>query len=881
MSGVKLEVQWSPIHPNKFITWGTEIFLYEVIPAKDASSTSLKISESAAANLLASNSSHHYVKCIDIYPQHDPDLLLAIGQANGKVVLTTFGPTTFDAQGLPGKELTPRHARQCNAIAWNPIETNLIIAGLDKYRAEHSILVWDVFKCANHVIETKGSSFGSSQQNSSVSELARPVCELGMSEIVNSLAWFNFQPRSIIVGMNNKHLRMIDLRDMTRTVCSTPTKAVYGVAVDPHNDYQLASYYENQVSVWDTRNFEKPVLTVSQGKSVTKVLWCPTRRSLLGSLVRDSPGIYLHDIRHTVMSNDEVEPSVLERCVQPCGTNNITSFSWHPTNENRMLTISLSGCIKDYVVFERITLNSSPNSAILWSYGRRTLRYVTDKDSYIVPEDISVKIKRRALKGYGLKSELSENGDISEEEVLRKIWKWLPVSQSLSEDTNNSRAPTCRFPGVRHVLKMDANPANGSSSLKSELSTSPWSDIGNGNGSTAKTYKSEDRDKALLLCGWQVDPDTATLSTFLNQLEAEKSYSRAAAIAVFNLKLRLAVKILNRGAAVQEKMDNPSSNLNIVAMAVSGFSDDKCSMWRELCLESRSQLTDPYLRAMFAFLTADEDNYDNVLNESGVAVEDRVAFACTFLSDSKLSEYLHQLMVKLIDEGDLSGILLTGNSNDSVMMLQSFLEATGDIQSVCLLAVRMFPTEVIESPTVQLWITSYTTLLDSWHLWNQRAQFDILLSMSTAVEKTPQQVFISCNFCGKSVSAQMQGLSKGRGSFVRLGASSQKLKMSSCPHCRKPLPRCSICLVNMGTPSGLQSNNNSNTNSSGKGGSSDKLAEFSSWFTWCQSCRHGGHAAHMVHWFREHSECPVTACTCRCLSLDAASKVPSILSHKV
>lgn len=36
MSGVRLEVQWSPVHPDKFITWGTEIFLYEVAALKDA-----------------------------------------------------------------------------------------------------------------------------------------------------------------------------------------------------------------------------------------------------------------------------------------------------------------------------------------------------------------------------------------------------------------------------------------------------------------------------------------------------------------------------------------------------------------------------------------------------------------------------------------------------------------------------------------------------------------------------------------------------------------------------------------------------------------------------------------------------------------------------
>lgn len=43
-----------------------------------------------------------------------------------------------------------------------------------------------------------------------------------------------------------------------------------------------------------------------------------------------------------------------------------------------------------------------------------------------------------------------------------------------------------------------------------------------------------------------------------------------------------------------------------------------------------------------------------------MAVEDRVAFACTFLSDSRLSEYIDRLTTRLTEEGDLAGILLTG-----------------------------------------------------------------------------------------------------------------------------------------------------------------------------------------------------------------------------
>ncbi|KDR16180.1 GATOR complex protein MIOS [Zootermopsis nevadensis] len=873
MSGVRLEVQWSPVHPDKFITWGTEIFLYEVASLKDATKLACsKVSDTTAANLLATNSNHHYVKCVDIYPQPEPDILLAIGQANGKVVLTTFGPTAFDALGLTGKELVPRHARQCNTVAWNPVDSNLIAAGLDKYKADHSVLLWDVLKCPHHGDGRTGMPSVSYQHHaaSQALELARPVAELGLSETAHSLAWFNTQSRSLIIGMNNKHLKLVDLRDSNKAVNSTPTKAVYGLVVDPHNDHQLASFVENQISVWDTRNFEKPVLTLIHSKPVIKVLWCPTRHNLLGSLLRDSTSLHLHDIQYTVVGNDEVEPFVQEQSVHPGTANNITSFSWHPTHENRLLTIALSGTITDYVVFERITINCSPNTEIVWTHGRWILKLINDKVAVFNSlDDILVIFKRRALNDYGLKPELWQNGDLAEEESLKNLWHWLYLSRSLVED-GSMRGVDSKLPGIRCVLKIDSNETDGS-----EMISKPWVDLGKSI-NTVRIYRSENREKAMQLCGWKFDKESS-LTSFLDRLESEGLYTRAAAIAVFNMKLRKAIDILNRAALSQNKQQLPS-NLNIVAMALSGFSDDRSSMWRELCLASRSRLSEPYLRATFAFLTAEADNYENVLNESGVAVEDRVAFACTFLSDVKLNEYLKQLTAKLTEEGDLAGILLTGTSSDGVQLLQRYLDVTRDVQSVSLLAVRVFPRELLLDSRVQNWIDSYRVLLDAWRLWNQRAHFDILLNACSPNDKAPQQIFVSCNFCGKSISAQMQGIIRNRGAYARLGATSQKLKMSSCPQCRKPLPRCAICLVHMGTPSGLQNNNSMNSNGRSST-ANNKMAEFSSWFTFCQSCRHGGHAAHMTHWFREHSECPVTFCTCRCSSLDTAREAASIITH--
>ena len=124
----------------------------------------------------------------------------------------------------------------------------------------------------------------------------------------------------------------------------------------------------------------------------------------MGSLLKDSSSIHLHDVQHTMVGNEEVEPTVLERSVHPGTTENISSFSWHPMHESRLLTISLKGFVTDYVVFERITLNWSPTSHIAWTHGRRTLKLISDQDLiYNCWNDISVKMRRRALSDYGLK----------------------------------------------------------------------------------------------------------------------------------------------------------------------------------------------------------------------------------------------------------------------------------------------------------------------------------------------------------------------------------------------------------------------------------------------------------------------------------------------
>uniref|UniRef100_T1HA87 Zinc_ribbon_16 domain-containing protein n=1 Tax=Rhodnius prolixus TaxID=13249 RepID=T1HA87_RHOPR len=793
MNSGRLEVQWSPCNPDKFITWGSDIYLYETLPKQDIKEGTqyVDISDTTVAYLLASNSGYHYAKCVDIYPNDEMDTLLAVGQANGKVTLVTFGPTKYDSLGLTGLEFNPKHARPCNAVAWSPSPEQLLACGLDRYRNDHCVHVWDV---------------GSRQP------IASPVAELGLSDTANSICWLH--NRCLVVGVNSKQLKMYDLRDPTRAINSSQTKAVFGVTGPPRSSYLFASYVENQIAIWDIRSLDKPVLTLPQAKPVIKISWCPTRKNLLGSLHKDSRSLHLHDIQLM----DDMDHSILERSVKTTLSNQITSFSWHPKRESRLLAISLAGVLCDYYVCERMTLNWSQTCEVVWTYGQRDLKIINESNPiYEELGDISRIMRRRALQGYGLKTELKDNAVLVDDEDLKDIWYWLDQSKDLVNDGTLTSSPNKLHPGI----------------------------------------KSEVRDKALYLCNWKFVHDPITLQLTMEQLESQGFTTKAAALAVFSLQLKLAIKLLAK------------TEYNTLAMALSGFNDDKNSIWRESCMVSRMKLTDPYLRAVFAFLTSDSENYDLVVHEQEMAVADRVGFALTYLSDTKLAEFITQLTDSLVQEGNLSAVLLTGMSTQTISLLQHYLDNTGDVQSVSALAMRGFSPTLLEHDRTQYWINSYRELLDIWRMWSQRSQFDIWYN-SRSSTKPEQQVYVNCNFCGKSTSAHSQIMSRTKASYPRFTGSSNQNKMSCCPNCRKPQPRCAICLIHMGTASCYQPENVNQP--------TVRINPFDLWYTWCQTCRHGGHAMHITQWFKEHQECPVTACTCKCFSLDAPSNIPSVSS---
>ena len=110
------------------------------------------------------------------------------------------------------------------------------------------------------------------------------------------------------------------------------------------------------------------------------------------------------------------------------------------------------------------------------------------------------------------------------------------------------------------------------------------------------------RSRALQLCEWSNREDEVL--QLIDSLEQSGDFTRAASIAMFNLRIRRAIDCLIKGVSCgQEGTGDP--NYITVAMALSGYSGEKNSLWREMCQNLRSVFTKPYLKAIFSFLTSD------------------------------------------------------------------------------------------------------------------------------------------------------------------------------------------------------------------------------------------------------------------------------------
>eukprot|EP00981_Chlorochromonas_danica_P000016 scaffold17_cov187-Ochromonas_danica.AAC.12 len=241
-----------------------------------------------------------------------------------------------------------------------------------------------------------------------------------------------------------------------------------------------------------------------------------------------------------------------------------------------------------------------------------------------------------------------------------------------------------------------------------------------------------------------------------------------------------------------------------------------------------------------------------ILYNPWLTLADRLAYAATFLQGDDLRHYVDFMHRYTIREGILEGLLVSGFTTSAGTILQLYLNATSDIQSVALLTVHFLAqhnqfspsrshigNEVSSSSSIvpsngdasvsslvkfaERALLDYRTLLNRWRFYVERTHLDIQLNelivdvypgMSGKNNGSKQQLstnfFLSapflenqrrgirlrCSFCSKALPLEEHSFNREYMQSV----SHLKGIISFCNNCKNALPRCYICQQHLVSP---------------------------------------------------------------------------------
>ncbi|KAI0305481.1 hypothetical protein B0F90DRAFT_1808734 [Multifurca ochricompacta] len=542
----------------------------------------------------------------------------------------------------------------------------------------------------------------------------------------------------------------------------------------------------------------------------------------------------------------------------------------------------------------KLTENNVASSRTQNASGRPWRRAI-DRTQALVDEDISMSMRRRVIKGYGLshpahnvailkevKEEQkgkalvemwscsptagracsSSNGYNFANQGIRGIWEGFPSS---IPDAALSSSPPPPGPlldplvveGVHSISRSQSHRGRHRAEVPSQftaallllsahnqadaavLESADWKP-------TISTAKLIQRRFALQLCGWSLRSED--ISAVINKWEKDGRQSQAACWLVF---------LGRHGKAIDVLMRSKDSSHNIMAGTLAALTpaSEKTPELRHQYERLVMRLEDPYFRATLTYLAFGD--WGDVLEEEHIPLRERLAIALQFLEDDALSAYLRRIAEASVIRGDVEGIIVTGLTTSGVHLLQNYLDRTGDVQTAAILGAYIHPHQ-LKDVRIDRWLDAYRDLLDGWKFFHHRCQLDIdrgqmLQDFTQAADRepiqlAPPQILIRCNYCNKHAGSLMFS----------------KMKATACPFCNRPLPRCSVCLMTLGIIPDSARNGELAHHDAPMRDSVDDAIVF------CQTCRHGGHAAHILEWFygaagaKSRGTCAVADCDHRC-----------------
>ena len=954
-------VEWSPCDCSQFVSsTSNRLELHRIIEkySELQIANSLKVTRTIIHQAVFEFTGT--INCLNWYP-NDSNInenAIVVGLSDGSISLVKSDSKSDTFNSIVSVYDQSSGKKPCTALSFNKVNKNLLAAGFEKKSGGKGDFCFAVFD-----IEHKN---GDSIEFKSITE-----------EPIASVSWLPNDPHIVAVGTSLSYVKFYDIRMKSssdvQSISAHPAtrpRKVKGIKPDPFNSHTIATFSDSageHIKLWDLRKSGsvKPKFTIIplsndiettnvSTQSVVDISWSPTRSNVIAVATSHQKAIQFYN---TVKSLPEVFTKVPYHTIP--SSDQVKSISWQNIDEannksNRLLVATVSG-VDDIEVVEETALAIGMGNHVIVNYGKKLFTGITN-----IPPGFNDElfIKNRVAAGYSLDS--GKNLQVLADEIeyykndnnkalplyklkeLYRTWEWIERVETLNE--NNINLSSC---GVLQLVQ---------DNIKDNAAVSVLPKIG------VEYFISNQRTLARTICGWAdcLDDETINRSNHAERLssiedivedyESSDSFERASTLALWHGNINLAVKILKRNTDTSssftedEEIKKKEKNLkyshliSLVAMCIAGFfpSNDSANLptrssWISMCtmvidqLESYEDKSN-YLIASCKFMLqcseSKSDNYKDILDDHLIAMEDRIAFACTYLGNERLIEWLVNVKNNCVYNGCLEGLLVTSITGEGVAILQCYIDLFNDIQTVALIVGRNIDANAQDNQlasTEWYWLQEYRSILNRWELYIDRAMLDVELgkrhrynnyqllsrtpkaavssgktsvtSKTTSIDRksgasrvqytlpihcdTPH-IFLRCHYCSSSLPVDAMNQQQ-RGEFLR----KQKPILNCCPNCKKPLPRCYVCQLYMGLVNPhLEFNRIMNQKRDMVDNSKEKIdsfeskqehnvLEFGSWFFFCQRCKHGGHAACIDAWFEGdksngRSICGVNGCDCNC-----------------
>ena len=386
-----------------------------------------------------------------------------------------------------------------------------------------------------------------------------------------------------------------------------------------------------------------------------------------------------------------------------------------------------------------------------------------------------------------------------------------------------------------------------------------------------ETAHPELRQLCLGLCDWADSPQEFEVE--LQRLLRQESRASAAAWALFNGFPKRAIDVVLQGDDADK----------VVAMALAAMyntagdrKEGDVGAWSGLCDQIREEAKDPWTRAILAYVSTED--WTAVIEETSLPLRHRVGVALKYLDDGELTRYLSDLTIDCVDKGDTEGIVLTGITQATANLFQSYIVQRGDVQTAVLVMAHSVPL-YFDDDRFQHWQTTYCGHLNRYNLHEQRCSYvEQHAKMSRTrrghalTRPVPRQITVRCNYCeapiasedgltvrAASLSSTTVTVVESNGSGIHASNPLERPRTTSdivCPRCGRHLPRCGVCMTWLGSTNARQPHAGMPA-----GTGRHPASRFNHY---CNMCHHGFHAVHAQEWFAEHKMCPVSECPCLC-----------------